>query len=198
MERELLVTGIGGQGVQLMATVLAQAAVSEGRGVQLFGSYGGMMRGGNTDATLVVAEGPVQSPPTVGAAWSAVVMHHEHAAATLSRLRPAGVVLLNSSVCAPHGVGLDVTESPVSVVEVAATDIAADLGDALVAAMVMAGAYATYTALVSLDALRRAAAAALPGRRAHHAARNDEAIVAGSRAVPALGAPAWVLETSAS
>ena len=57
MEREVLLTGIGGQGVQLAAQVLAHAALDEGRDVQLFGAYGGMMRGGNTDATLVVADG---------------------------------------------------------------------------------------------------------------------------------------------
>ena len=51
MERELLLTGIGGQGVQLAAQVLARAAIAEGRSVQMFGSYGGMMRGGNTEAT---------------------------------------------------------------------------------------------------------------------------------------------------
>ena len=66
VERELLVTGIGGQGIQLAALVIARAALAEGREVQLFGSYGGMMRGGNTEATLVVADGPVESPPTVG------------------------------------------------------------------------------------------------------------------------------------
>ena len=192
MERELLVTGNGGQGVQLMATVLARAAVSEGRGVQLFGSYGGMMRGGNTDATLVVADGPVRSPPTVHSAWSAVLMHHEHAAGTVARVRPGGVVFVNTSVCAG-----DVAEGR-RAVAVAATDVAAGLGDPLVAAMVMAGAYVACTGLVSLDALRRAAAAALPARRARHGARNDEALVAGSGLVRALGAPAWALEPRAS
>ncbi len=72
MERELLLTGIGGQGVQLAAAVLAQAAVAEGREVQLFGSYGGMMRGGATEATVVVADEPIEAPPTVEPAWSAV------------------------------------------------------------------------------------------------------------------------------
>ena len=65
MERELLLTGIGGQGVQLAAQVLARAAIAEGREVQMFGSYGGMMRGGNTEATVVVADGPIEAPPTV-------------------------------------------------------------------------------------------------------------------------------------
>ena len=76
VEREVLLTGIGGQGIQLAAQVLAEAALEEGRDVQLFGAYGGMMRGGSTEATLVVSDGPVQAPPTVGSAWAALVLHH--------------------------------------------------------------------------------------------------------------------------
>ena len=57
MERELVLTGIGGQGVQLAAQVLATAAVLEDRRVMLFGVYGGTMRGGSSDSTVVVADG---------------------------------------------------------------------------------------------------------------------------------------------
>ena len=66
MERELLMTGIGGQGVQLAAQLIAKTATRCGRYAQLFGSYGGMMRGGNTDATLIIGDEPVQAPPMVG------------------------------------------------------------------------------------------------------------------------------------
>ncbi len=192
MERELLVTGIGGQGVQLVATCIARAATAEGRGVQLFGSYGGMMRGGNTEATVVVADGPVESPPTVTAAWSAILMHHEHSRQALDRLRAGAVVLVNSTVFAdpPARPGR-------TVVEVPASAIAAGLGNVMAASMVMAGAYAAATGLVSLDALRAAAAAALPAYRAQHAARNDEALTAGAAAVTALLAPAWTHEPAA-
>jgi len=41
MERELMLTGIGGQGVQLAAQVIARAATLEGRSVMFFGVYGG-------------------------------------------------------------------------------------------------------------------------------------------------------------
>ena len=74
-EREVLLTGIGGQGVQLAAQVLARAAVLEGRDVLLFGVYGGAMRGMNTDGTVVVGDGPIQSPPLLSSTWSAIAMH---------------------------------------------------------------------------------------------------------------------------
>ena len=60
-EYELLLTGIGGQGVQLGAQVVARAATLEGREVMFFGIYGGMMRGGNTDSTVVIAPRSVAS-----------------------------------------------------------------------------------------------------------------------------------------
>ena len=191
MERELLVTGIGGQGVQLAATVLARAAMAEGRTVQLFGSYGGMMRGGSTEATLVVADGPIESPPTVAAAWSAILMHHDYSAHTLQCLRPGAVVLVNSSVFS-----LPFERASYTVFDVPATAIAADAGSVMAASMVMAGAYAAATGLVGPVALHEAARSALPAYRAQHAAVNDRALDAGWDAVRPLVAPAWAPDTA--
>src|SRR5262245_62339115 len=73
VERELLITGMGGQGVQLAAQVIARAATIEGRHVMLFGVYGGAMRGMNTDGTVVVGDAPLQSPPLVSHPGSAAV-----------------------------------------------------------------------------------------------------------------------------
>ena len=78
MEREVLITGIGGQGVQLAAQVLARAATLEDREVVFLGLYGGMMRGGNTDSTVVIGDGPITSPPVVSRAWSAIAMHDDY------------------------------------------------------------------------------------------------------------------------
>src|SRR5713226_8559720 len=98
MERTLLMTGIGGQGIQLAAQVLVRAALAEGRDVQLFGSYGGMMRGGNTEAAIAIGDQPIESPPTIVDAWSAIVMHHEYWPSAKERLGHGSLVLLNSSV----------------------------------------------------------------------------------------------------
>jgi Pyruvate/2-oxoacid:ferredoxin oxidoreductase gamma subunit len=186
VEREVLLSGIGGQGVQLAAHVLAAAAVGEGRDVQLFGSYGGMMRGGNTDATLVVADGRVTSPPTVDSAWAALAMHHEFAGPILSRVRADGLVLLNSSVW----------EGPVdrtrcTVVDVPATDLAHDAGNVIAAAMVMLGALCTATGVVSLDALHAAARASVPAYRSQHVALNERALDIGAGAIAGLVTGAW-------
>jgi 2-oxoglutarate ferredoxin oxidoreductase subunit gamma len=186
VERELLVTGIGGQGIQLAALVIARAALAEGREVQLFGSYGGMMRGGNTEATLVVADGSVESPPTVTSAWSAIVMHHDYSKDTFARLQPGSVLMLNSSVFERT-----FDRDPYVVVDIPATDIAVELGNIMTASMVMVGAYSAVTGLAAIDSLVDAVTAALPAYRAQHAALNQGALRAGYEAAPDLRVDAW-------
>jgi Pyruvate/2-oxoacid:ferredoxin oxidoreductase gamma subunit len=184
VERELLMTGIGGQGVQLAGQVLARAAIAEGLQVQLFGSYGGMMRGGNTEVTLVFGEDPIESPPTVSRAWSAIVMHPAYAAPTLARIAVGGLLIVNSTVCT-EPIGTDAT-----VVEVPATDIAVEVGNAMAASMVIAGTFAAVTGLLGLEALSQAVRASLPSYRSQHAELNVGALHAGFAAAPTGSAPA--------
>ncbi len=193
MERELILTGIGGQGIQLASATVARAAVAEGREVQVFGSYGGMMRGGATEATIVVSNGPVEAPPTVSATWSAVLMHHDFAAPTLARLRPGSVVLVNSTVVR----GLDLDEAW-QVVEVPASDLAVEVGNIMAASMVMTGAYAAVTELVGLESLVAASTSSLPAYRTQHAALNEQALRLGWSTVTPGSAPAWPVASGAT
>lgn len=188
-ERELLLTGIGGQGVQLAAQLVARAAVLDGREVMLFGSYGGMMRGGNTDATIVVGDGPVLAPPTVPSAWASIVMHHDYWGFVRERLRPGSVVLVNTTVF--RG---DLEREGLHVVDLAATDLAVDVGNIMAATVVMVGALSALSGLVSLDSLLAAVPEALPPYRTKHIAVNQDALRAGFAAVAPGTVPAWAPE----
>jgi Pyruvate/2-oxoacid:ferredoxin oxidoreductase gamma subunit len=190
VERELLLTGIGGQGIQLAAQVLARAAITEGRQVQMFGSYGGMMRGGNTEATVVIADGAIEAPPTVADTWSAIFMHHDFSEPTRAKLRPGSLVLVNNSIFTGVFEGAFDTDT-YRVVELAATDIAVDLGNIMTASMVMLGAYVAATDMVSLDSVEAAIAASLPAYRSQHVARNVDAVKAGFDVAPRALVPAW-------
>ena len=97
IEREIFLTGIGGQGVQLAARILALAATREGRSVMSLGTYGGTMRGGNTDSTVVVADCPIVSPPVVSRGWSAIVVHPRYWEALRPKLDPGGVLVFDSA-----------------------------------------------------------------------------------------------------
>ncbi|GAA0907585.1 hypothetical protein GCM10009558_096240 [Virgisporangium aurantiacum] len=75
MEREVIVTGIGGQGIQLLAKTLALAATRAGLHAMLSADYGGEMRGGPSKASVVVGDGPLHALPVLASAWSAIVAH---------------------------------------------------------------------------------------------------------------------------
>ena len=185
-EREVLLTGIGGQGIQLTARTLALAAVRDGREVMVFGVYGGVMRGGNTDATVVVADGKLWTPPTVDEAWSAIAMHHAYWADVRDRVLPGGIVVVDSGIFRGE-LGL----RDATVVALDATAIAADLGNAMGASMVALGAFAAATGLVTLDALLGAAGEVLPPYRAGHAEANARCLEAGHGHVETSLVPAW-------
>jgi 2-oxoglutarate ferredoxin oxidoreductase subunit gamma len=185
-ERELVLTGIGGQGVQLAAQVIARAATLEGRNVALFGVYGGMMRGGNTDATVVVGDGPLQAPPLISHTWSAIAMHDEFWAPLACKLRPGALVMVNDATFATQ---LD--QDRLHVHRIPATEIAAGLGNQLGASMVMVGAYAGITGLVGLGAAIEGMHESIPPYRTQHIAANETAIRAGFDVVEHLTMPAW-------
>jgi Pyruvate/2-oxoacid:ferredoxin oxidoreductase gamma subunit len=187
MEREILLTGIGGQGVQLAANVLAQAALTEGRDVQLFGSYGGMMRGGNTDAVVVVGDDTVEAPPTVVSAWLAILMHPDYADPVLRCVRPGGLVLRNAVLWDGP-----LERGDLDVVDLAATELATQIGHVMAASMVMLGALSSITGVVGLDSLRAGVQTCVPPYRHQHLDLNDRALCAGAAAVdPRAAHEAW-------
>ena len=187
MDREIGFTGIGGQGIQLAARVLALAAIDDGRDVQMFGSYGGMMRGGNTDANVVVSDAQVTAPPTVSRFWGAVGMHPEHWDRLQARLRPGGVALVDVGVFRQP-----VVIEGATVIEVDATDCATTADAPRAATLCALAAFAAATGIVGKEALQRAAASTLPDYRSQHIAANARAIDAGFELVEPSAAPAWV------
>jgi 2-oxoglutarate ferredoxin oxidoreductase subunit gamma len=185
MEREVLMTGIGGQGVQLAAQVLARAATLEGREVTYLGIYGGMMRGGNTDSTVVVADAPILSPPVVSHAWAAIAMHDDYWPDVESKLRPGGLVVVNDATFTSD------VRTDVTVQRVPATTVASDLGAPLSGALVMLAAFCTLTALVENESLVAAMRASIPSYRTQHIDANARALNAGTQLVVAGDFPAW-------
>jgi 2-oxoglutarate ferredoxin oxidoreductase subunit gamma len=192
MEREVLLTGIGGQGVQLAATILARAAAREGRAVMTLGTYGGSMRGGNTDSTVIVADRAISSPPIVSRAWSAIAAHPGFWPALRAKLRPEGIAVWNADLFGPE---LEIgarTRVPVE-----ATRIAQQIGSPLAASLVLLGAYVAATALVSLAAALAAMEESVPAYRREHLAKNTVALRAGFAAAPPGVAKAWPAEAAA-
>lgn len=184
-ERELLLTGIGGQSVQLAAQVIARGAALEGRHVLLFGVYAGAMRGMNTDGTVVVGDGPIQAPPLLSHTWSAIAMHDRYWAQVEPKVQDGGLVLVNDTTFETP------SENRYRTIRVPATDVATELGNELGGSLVMVGAYLAITGLVGLDAAIDGMRASIPPYRTQHIARNEAAMRTGFAAVDPLSFPAW-------
>jgi 2-oxoglutarate ferredoxin oxidoreductase subunit gamma len=192
LEREIILSGIGGQGIQLAAKSLAVAAMREGRRVLMFGTYSGEMRGGDTEAVVVVGRGSLLTPPVIDSAWAGVAMHPAGWPGMAAKLRPGGVVLINTSVF----------ENPVgyggTVVSLAATEMATAAGMQRAASMVALGAFAAATGIVRIETLHTIAEEVLPPYRRQYAAANRRALTIGYEAVPARLCPAWAASEAAA
>jgi 2-oxoglutarate ferredoxin oxidoreductase subunit gamma len=182
-----MMTGIGGQGIQLCSKTLSLAAVKEGREAMLCGHYAGAIRGGQTDASIVIADENLRALPILPSAWAAFVMSSQHWESTHSYIRPGGPVVVNSSLVADdlHAEGLEVFRFPAS--EVATEQLGAPLG----ASMVLLGAFCALTALTSTDALVAAMTELVPRYRTEHLSANEAALRAGAALVPEPVVPAW-------
>jgi 2-oxoglutarate ferredoxin oxidoreductase subunit gamma len=181
VEREVIVTGVGGQGIQLLAKTLALAATREGRHAMLAADYGGEMRGGPSKASVVVGDEPLRALPVLPSAWSAILAHHRFSEPVLARLRPGGPVVANVPLVDPESLRPDLR---VFTVDAAAVAKAAGAPQAL--GFVLLGAYNAVTGMVSADALTAAMEELLPPYRRQHAPANARALAAGAAAVPAL------------
>ncbi|HID11866.1 MAG TPA: 2-oxoacid:ferredoxin oxidoreductase subunit gamma [Candidatus Latescibacteria bacterium] len=62
MYTEVFIAGRGGQGVLVMGTLLAYAAMTEGREVSYFPVYGAEVRGGLTQCSVMLSDQEIASP----------------------------------------------------------------------------------------------------------------------------------------
>ena len=174
MEREILFTGIGGQGIQLMTRVLANATAREGGYAMVFGVYHGAMRGSPSDTTLVLGSDPIEAPPIVPSCWSVVAMHPASLPPLLAKLRPGGLFFANEPLVD------GTTPAGTTRIAVPATRLAEREGNLMGAGMIMLGAFVAHTTIVALDAVVAAMRAALPAHRARMADANERLLRLGA------------------
>jgi 2-oxoglutarate ferredoxin oxidoreductase subunit gamma len=188
MEREIFLTGIGGQGVQLAAKMLAFAGMLEGRHVMQFSMFGGTMRGGSSECTVVMADVPVEAPPVVPRGWAAMAMHPTQLGVIERKLRPGGTIVFNRTLIERPGVRDDCHWVPID-----AGTLAAELDYLQGQSLVALGAFVALTTLVACSSLERALEALLPAYRRDSIPRNVACLQRGVMASDGAGAttPAW-------
>jgi Pyruvate/2-oxoacid:ferredoxin oxidoreductase gamma subunit len=171
--RDVILTGIGGQGIQLCAKVLALAAAADDRHVMLSSYFGGEMRGGRTEATVVTRDEPITGlPPIVPRLDAAIVLHPAFLADALPRLTDDPLVVTDAWAWPDDG-------PPGHIVRVPARERASDLGAPVAAGLVLVGAFAAVTGTARPDSLAGAVRELVPAHRAAALEADLAAIAAG-------------------
>jgi 2-oxoglutarate ferredoxin oxidoreductase subunit gamma len=179
MYHETIMGGVGGQGIMVIGTLLAQAAFLENLNVTYLPAYGVEKRGGYADCTVVISSEEIASP-IVGSPESCIVMSKSSLAKYAPRIKPGGFLLLNSSL-------IDLREVPrqdLEVLAVPSLELAKSLGNERLANMVVIGAFVAKTRVVSLDSLISALNRAFDEKYHHLVPANAEAIRKGAACAP--------------
>jgi len=155
---EVRLSGSGGQGIILAATLLADAAVASGDEVLATQSYGPEARGGASKAEVIVARDEIDFPE-VTAPVVTVCLSQEAFDAYAALTIPGGLVVYDERLVEARPlegrrvVGLPFTE----IAEV-------ELGKAIAANIVMLGALQALTGVVDGEALADAVRRRLPAK----------------------------------
>jgi len=173
-EHQIILTGIGGQGVQIAATVLASAAIKESMEALQLATYTGAMRGGQSMVSLVLSRSKIVSPPVLTAAGFGVIMHGHHSEEALSKIRPDGFLLTNKRL-----VKSAVHQHIERVRSIDGVQIASEAGSPSAVSMVMVAAFARITGLVGIDAMVEAMSESVPSYRRERITQNEAALRAG-------------------
>jgi len=160
MTERVIMAGFGGQGMMLLGKLLAAVAMDEGREVTFFPSYGAEVRGGTAHCHVVISDEPIYSP-IVERADSLIIMNQPSYGKFRPRLKPGGLLLLNTSMADPDPA--QERGSPCVYLSIPATDTANQLGNVRVANVVMLGAYAAVRPVLPSRAILAGLEAQLTG-----------------------------------
>ncbi|HEY3364820.1 MAG TPA: 2-oxoacid:acceptor oxidoreductase family protein [Symbiobacteriaceae bacterium] len=147
---EILIAGFGGQGVLTAGQLIAYAGNYEGKQVSWVPAYGPEQRGGTANCSVVVSDVAVACT-LVTEPTACIVMNHPSLEKFESAVQPGGVLVVNTSLCTKAATRKDIT-----VVPVAATDIAVELGSVKFANMVALGALLAALPVVETESVLKA------------------------------------------
>lgn len=176
MMKEFIFAGFGGQGMLLIGKFLAMACMLDGKHVSWLPSYGPEMRGGTANCSVIVSDDPVASP-LVDMADAIVAMNEPSLDKFESKVRPGGVLVINSSIIERKSVRDDI-----KVVYCDANKIAEAVGNPKGANVAILGSLMETNPIVSDEKMAEAIKLELGERKLRFLEGNMKAYAAGKEA----------------
>ncbi|MFT9495376.1 2-oxoacid:acceptor oxidoreductase family protein [Anaerosolibacter sp.] len=150
MMDKVILAGFGGQGVMFLGKVLAYAGMGSDLELCWIPSYGPEMRGGTANCSVILSDEEINSP-VIAHADAAIVLNKPAYDKFASRVKPGGVLVVNSSLAK-----LDTVRDDITIIEIPATDMANELGNTSIANMVCLGALIPSLKLVDAAKIEKA------------------------------------------
>jgi len=175
MHQEIIMSGVGGQGIMVIGNLLAQAAFLENLNVTYLPIYGVEKRGGQADCTIVISTEEIGSP-IVGYPQSCILMSRPSLLKYGPRIKPHGFLLLNSSLVDPR----EVSRNDLEILPLPSNEIAQQLKNDRLGNMVVIGAFVEKTKVVNMDTLIAALPRVFDEQHQHLIPANTEAIRKGA------------------
>jgi len=174
MQKEIILSGFGGQGIMFAGQILTYAAMDAGKAVTWIPSYGPEMRGGTANCTVVIADEEIGSP-VVKNPDLALVMNLPSLDKYEPLVKPGGWLVVNESM-----VDRTVRRKDITAVAIPCNKIAEELGSPRLANMVAIGALMVGLDVLTLADLETALNNHMPGRHKQLLPKNVEALKKGA------------------
>jgi 2-oxoglutarate ferredoxin oxidoreductase subunit gamma len=144
----MVFSGFGGQGILVLAEVVATIAMKKGKNVTWMPSYGAEMRGGTANCAVIISDRVIGSPMVQSDIDILCAMNKPSVDKFLPKMKSGGLMLVNSSIVKDD---FSAIREKVDVLEIDATNIAVEIGNPRVANMVMLAGFLKKTGLFTLE-----------------------------------------------
>jgi 2-oxoglutarate ferredoxin oxidoreductase subunit gamma len=155
--KEILIGGVGGQGVVLSGILLGTAAtLFDGKKAVQTQSYSSELRGGSTRAEVIISEEPV-TDPQVRKPDILIALAEDALSKYVDRVKPKGLLVIDSDLVKGAKPG------DYEILSIPATSIAdKEMGNIVVANLIILGAIIRKTGLLSIEAMEKAIEMSVP------------------------------------
>ena len=200
MQKELVLSGVGGQGMLVASQLLGHAAVVEGRRAMYFSMFQGAQRGGVCECLVAISDGRVEASPVIMQPVDGSLTMHPNAFRRFEPLvKPGGLLVYNTSIKlgtsdtkTTTGEGLAMKVNTVVEIVPGRDDIAymgvpagklalEELGNPLMATLIATGAFIELSGIVSLESAKASLSKSLKAHRQSFIPINQRALDLGAK-----------------
>jgi len=146
MEKSVLMGGFGGQGVQTCGQLLINIANEEDQIASFYSQYGGAMRGGTSNCTVITSDEEIGAPNKKMVDY-VIAFNIPSFKRFEESVIPGGTMIVNSSLIKEDLY----TRKDIKYVGCPANDIAAEIGNTKVLNVILLGFYCEYSGMVGIE-----------------------------------------------